>query len=110
MAAAHHSEQHASSFEEDPRYRVSAREAWVSIAYWVLFTVAMIGVAWGLGGNRDPEQIGYILGFPAWFFWSALVTTAVFSTVVPYLIVKYLFTDIPLEAPDTSLEAGKEAR
>jgi uncharacterized membrane protein YhdT len=89
------------AFEEDPRYRVSVKEAQVSVGYWVLFTIAMMGVAWGLGGNREPEEIDYIAGFPAWFFWSALVTTGIFSTVVPYLMVKYLFTDIPLEAEET---------
>lgn len=85
-------------FEEDPRYRVSVKEAWVSAGYWAMFTIAMISVAWGLGGHRDPAEVNYIAGFPDWFFWSALVTTGVFSTVVPYLLVKFLFTDISLES------------
>lgn len=95
-------------FEEDPRYRTSLREAWISVAYWLLFTGAMITVAWGIGGNRAGEETRYILGFPDWFFWSGLVTAAVFSTVVPYFMVKLLFTEMPLdEAPfDDRQEAG----
>lgn len=85
-------------FEEDPRFRISAREAWISVLYWAAFTAAMVSVAWGIGGGRPAADTRYILGFPDWFFYSALVTVAVFSTVVPYLVVRYLFTDMPLGA------------
>jgi uncharacterized membrane protein YhdT len=83
-------------FEEDPRYRVSQREALICLAYWASYTALSTLVAWLLG-NRDASQIGFVLGFPDWFFWSAIGVTAVFATVVPYLMVRLTFTDVDLE-------------
>lgn len=83
-------------FEEDPRYRVSQREALVCLAYWVSFTALAVAVAW-IMGNRDASEIDFVLGFPDWFFWSAMGVTIVFATIVPYLMVRLFFTDIDLE-------------
>ena len=47
-------------FEEDPRYRVSVREARIVIAYWVVFTVVVTAIAWGLGGNRSADEITFV--------------------------------------------------
>lgn len=97
-------------FEEDPRYRVSQREALLCLGYWVFYTLCSVTVAWLLG-SRDISEIGFILGFPDWFFWSAIAVTAVFVTVVPYLMVKLGFTDIDLEPrPRYGHGAEKEVR
>lgn len=84
-------------FEEDPRYRVAHRELLLALAYWLVFTVVVTGTAWILGGGKEASELTFVLGFPAWFFWSVLVSCAAFS-IVPYFIVKYGFTDIPLSA------------
>ncbi|QFG68427.1 YhdT family protein [Ornithinimicrobium pratense] len=86
----------AEDFEEDPRYRISQREALMCLTYWVVYTACSVTVAWLLG-NRDSSEIGFVLGFPDWFFWSAIGVTAVFATVVPYLMVRLAFTDVDLE-------------
>lgn len=86
----------AEDFEEDPRYRVSQREALMCLAYWVLYTACSVTVAWLLG-SRDFSDIGFVLGFPDWFFWSAIAVTAIFATIVPYLMVRLAFTDMDLE-------------
>lgn len=83
-------------FEEDPRYRVSQREAWLCFGYWAAYTACAVAVAWLLG-HRDASEIGFVLGFPDWFFWSAIGVTAVFAVVVPYLMVRLAFTDVDLE-------------
>lgn len=94
-------------FEEDPRYRVSQREALACLAYWFSFTAIAVTVAWLLG-NRDASEIGFVLGFPDWFFWSAIGVTAVFATVVPYLMVRFFFTDIDLEPRPRDADAKDE--
>jgi uncharacterized membrane protein YhdT len=93
-------------FEEDPRYRVSVKEAWIVLVYWLVFTVVVTVVAWMLGGNRSVEEITFVLGFPAWFFWSGIVATLALS-VVPIFLVRSLFTDVPLaEDADANTDAG----
>lgn len=84
-------------FEEDPRYAVANREALWGVGYWILFTVVISGIAWWLGGNRDAEDLDFVLGFPAWFFWSCLVATVVLA-LLPILIVRRYFTQMPLSA------------
>lgn len=87
----------ATDFEEDPRYRVANREALWGVSYWAAFTVVVSGIAWLLGGNRDADELDFVLGFPAWFFWSCLVATVVLS-LVPIIIVRRYFRDLPLTA------------
>ena len=89
-------------FEEDPRYRISLKEAWWSVGYWAAYSGAVIFVAWGMAGGRDPEETTYVLGFPDWFFWSCLVVPAVFCTIVPVLLIKFAFTDVSLEEDDVA--------
>lgn len=85
-------------FEQDPRYRVSVREAWICIGYWLSFAALSTGIAWGIAGNRDPAETTYIMGFPDWFFWSGIVLVAVFSTIVPVVLVRFFFTEVDLAA------------
>jgi uncharacterized membrane protein YhdT len=82
---------------EDPRYRVSDREALIAAAFFVAYIVVTIGTAWLLGGNQGIDEIGFVLGFPDWLFWSTLVLGAVFC-VVPYFLIKRFFTDMSLDA------------
>lgn len=84
-------------FEEDPRYAIARRELLLALGYWVAFTVVVTGTAWLLGGGKQASELTFVLGFPAWFFWSVLVACVVFS-VIPFFIVKYGFTDVPLSA------------
>ena len=83
-------------FEHDPRYAISLREAWICVAYWAAFTVVMVVIAWGIAGNRDPEQTTYIIGFPEWFFYTGIVVVGIFC-IVPFFMIKFLFTDVDLE-------------
>lgn len=95
-------------FEEDPRYRVSVREAWIVVAYWVAFTVVLTAVAWGLGGGRSADEITFVLGFPTWFFWSAIVA-AVALSIVPVFLVRGFFTEVSL-AVDPGATPADDAR
>ncbi|MGH3097691.1 MAG: DUF997 family protein [Streptosporangiales bacterium] len=90
-----HEHDGAVTFAEDPRYAVSWRELWISVAYWAGFSAAVVLVAWLLGGGKKATEIEFVLGFPAWFFWSSIVCSLAFS-IVPYFLVKRWFTDMPL--------------
>ena len=82
---------------EDLRYRVSNKEAVITAGFFLAYIVLTIGTAWLIGGNRDIDEIHFVLGFPDWLFWSTFVLGSLFC-VVPYLLVKRFFTDMPLDA------------
>lgn len=85
-------EQH---FEIDPRYKQAAREAWIGIIVFFLNIAWWFAFAYGLG-MRPPEEYSYVLGFPAWFFWSVIGSFVIFSIVI-YLVVTLLYKDMPLD-------------
>lgn len=84
-------------FEEDPRYRVTNREALLAVVYWIAFTLIIAAIAWLLGGGKSAGELNFLLGFPQWFFWSCLVAAIVLSFVPP-IIVRLFYTEVPLEA------------
>lgn len=94
-------------FEEDPRYAVADREALWGVGYWVFFTVVITGIAWVMGGGKKAAELDFILGFPAWFFWSCLVATTLLALLPPLLVCRY-FTDLPLGA--TGAQDDEETR
>lgn len=91
----------AEDFEHDPRYAISLREAWWCVGYWAAFTILMVAIAWGMAGHRDPAETSYIMGFPDWFFWTGIVVVGVFSTVVPFVMVRLMFTHVDLSPRPT---------
>ncbi len=93
-------------FTEDPRYAASRREMIISFVYFGVYTFVLIGIAWVIGGGKDADEIGFILGFPDWFFWSAIVGGLIFS-VIPYFLVQFWFEDMPLSASGDNSEAGE---
>ncbi|MGE5483990.1 MAG: YhdT family protein [Ignavibacteriales bacterium] len=80
---------------EDPRYRQAGREALMGLLLFAANFVWWFGFAYGLG-NRPVSEYTYVFGFPAWFFYSAIMGYAVFSALA-WLMVKYLFKDVPLD-------------
>lgn len=98
----------ATNFEEDPRYRIAQRESLLCVGYWVVFTAGTVTIAW-LMGYQDPSEINFIAGFPDWFFWSVIAFTGFMAIVVPYIMVKFGFTDIDLEPiPETGTPGATE--
>lgn len=94
-------------FTEDPRYRIAAKEAWMAIFLFLLNFGWWFAFAYGLGA-QPPQEYSYILGFPAWFFWSVIVGTIVFC-VLAYIMVRFFYTDMPLGA-DPYESANEERR
>ena len=56
---------------EDPRYAQANKEALIAIGLFVLNIIWWFAFAYGLGSG-SPKEYTYIMGFPAWFFWSVI--------------------------------------
>ncbi len=91
-------------FREDPRYAQTRKEVIVvlvlliaNILWWFIF-------AYGLG-SKPPQEYSYVLGFPAWFFWSCIASLIVFSILV-VLVIPMFFKDIPLDSESEGGERG----
>lgn len=95
-------------FEHDPRYRISLREMWISVAYWVCFTTISMTLAWTLGNREDGAEQPFVLGFPAWFFWSALGFVFIASFIVPYFMVRFGFKNMSLEPKADGLDESSK--
>lgn len=83
-------------FVEDERYSQANREALATIVLFVLNFIWWYGFAYGLG-SKPVEQYKYIMGLPAWFFYSCVVGFVVIS-VSAWLMVKLFFKEMPLDS------------
>jgi len=88
---------------EDPRYKQTRKETLSMVALLVANIVWWFVFAYGFSLG-EPEEYAYILGFPAWFFLSCIVSIVLFS-VLAWIIVSVVFKEIPLENQD---EEGEE--
>ena len=80
---------------KDKRYRVANREAIIGVVLVLLNFGMWYGFAYGMGGG-DPTEYTYVLGFPAWFFYSCIVTTITMLVLIAVLL-KFVFKEVPLE-------------
>ncbi|WP_064091281.1 YhdT family protein [Rossellomorea aquimaris] len=80
---------------EDKRFRIAYYEALIGIALVLINFLWWYGFAFGLGGQSVSEY-DWILGMPAWFFYSCIVGFLMMVLLVIF-VVKYLLTDIPFD-------------
>ncbi|RHW41418.1 DUF997 family protein [Neobacillus notoginsengisoli] len=83
---------------EDKRFKIAHREALMGVALVLLNFAIWYGFAYGLG-NKDPKTYTYILGFPAWFFYSCIAGT-IFMIVLIIMVLKFFFTEVSLDEED----------
>ncbi|MGP4038417.1 YhdT family protein [Gracilibacillus sp. D59] len=76
-------------------FQIANREALIGIILVLFHFTWWFSFAYGLG-KKDPSEYQYILGFPAWFFYSCIAGIIVMSILV-FIIVKFFFTDIPFD-------------
>jgi uncharacterized membrane protein YhdT len=88
--------------EKDWRYRISDKEAIMGAFLAVLNFIWWYAFAYGLGG-RPVKEYTYILGFPAWFFYSCVAGFFVF-TILVWVMVKFFYKDLPFEDPEKEEE------
>ena len=83
---------------QDKRFKIAHKEALIGVVLVIINFAIWYGFAYGLGSG-DPLQYKYVLGFPAWFFYSCIAGT-IFMIICVWLAMKLFFKDIPLEEED----------
>lgn len=81
-------------FREDPRYKQANKEALITIGVFILNFIWWYVFAYWMG-SKSPDQYSYVMGFPAWFFYSSILGYFVFSFLI-WFIVEKVFVNIPL--------------
>ncbi|WP_100012292.1 YhdT family protein [Lentibacillus sediminis] len=79
----------------DYRYRIANREALIGVGLAVFNFIWWFAFAYGLG-SKDPEEYTYVLGFPAWFFYSCIAGTVLMAVLVT-IVVKKFFVEVPFD-------------
>lgn len=79
----------------DRRFKTANREALIGCALAAFNIIWWYGFAYGLG-SKPPEEYTYVLGFPAWFFWSCIVGFVVMVILV-FLVVKFVLKEVPFD-------------
>lgn len=77
------------------RWSITAKEALIGLGIVVIHFCLWFGFAYGLGSG-PPSEYQYIVGLPAWFFFSCIVVP-IFIIILVSLAVRFFFTDISLE-------------
>lgn len=81
--------------KDDDRFKIAHREALIGVALVIFNFIWWYGFAYGLG-SKEPTEYTYIIGLPAWFFYSCVLGLVVMSVLVT-VVVKLWFVDIPLD-------------
>lgn len=84
--------------QDDYRYKIANREALIGIGIVIINFIWWYGFAYGLG-SKNPAEYTYILGLPAWFFYSCVLGFVVIVLLI-WLVIKLFFIDIPLDELD----------
>lgn len=84
--------------KQEWRFSVANREALIGCGLAIFNFIWWYGFAYGLG-SKPPEEYTYVMGFPAWIFYSLIFGTLVMFVVV-ILVVKFFLKDISLEDDD----------
>lgn len=89
-------------YRDDPRFRIAHREALIGLGLAIINFIIWYGFAYGLG-SKNPNEYTYVLGFPAWFFYSCIVGFIV-MVILLSLVVRFVFQDISLDEEEKSEE------
>jgi uncharacterized membrane protein YhdT len=81
--------------KKDYRFRIAHREVWIGVILAVVNFLWWYGFAYGLGG-KPVSEYKYILGLPAWFFYSCVVGFLLMVFLV-IIVVKTMLKDIPFD-------------
>lgn len=93
--------------DSDHRIKQANKEAMISLAVYAVYFLWWY-ISGYVIGNKDPETYSYIFGFPSWFFYSCILGYPLI-TVILWLVVRFFFKEIPLDAniQDTSSVKGE---
>ncbi|QQZ11138.1 YhdT family protein [Heyndrickxia vini] len=77
----------------DQRFSIAHKEAWIGVGIAIIHFLWWFGFAYGLGRGK-VEDYTYILGLPAWFFYSCIIGFIVIVFLV-FIAVKFFFKEVP---------------
>lgn len=80
---------------QDQRFKIANREALIGVGLVFINFAIWFGFAYGLGSG-DPAKYDYVMGFPAWFFYSCIAGT-VFMVLLIWITIKVFFKDVSFE-------------
>lgn len=80
---------------KDYRFSIANREALMAVGLAIINFIWWFSFAYGMG-KPSPENYTYILGFPAWFFYSCIIGFLLMIILV-VVVVKFFLTDVPLD-------------
>lgn len=86
---------------KDQRFRIANREALIGVGLVIINFAIWFGFAYGLG-STDPENYTYVLGFPAWFFYSTMAGTIFMIALIIFVLKRY-FKDVPFDDEEEKL-------
>ncbi|MDG5786098.1 YhdT family protein [Evansella sp. AB-P1] len=86
----------------DSRFIVANREAVIGVILVIINFIWWYGFAYGLGSN-SVENYSYILGFPAWFFYSCIVGFFVMVILV-IIVVKFFLVEVPFDHDEEGMD------
>ncbi|MBB6450454.1 putative membrane protein YhdT [Geomicrobium halophilum] len=81
--------------EIDPRFKIANREALIGVGLALFNFIWWFAFAYGLG-SKPVSEYHYILGMPAWFFYSCVIGSVIMIILVT-VIVKFFFKEVPLD-------------
>ncbi len=77
------------TIQKKNKNKQARKEAKATIFVYLLYFFFSVGTAYGLG--RDIENYTYILGFPAWFFYSCILAYF-FVCIAVYILIRTVFS------------------
>lgn len=80
---------------KDPRFKIANREALIGVVLVIINFLWWFGFAYGMGSDK-VEDYTYILGLPAWFFYSC-VGGFLLMVILVTVVVKLFFKEVPFE-------------
>jgi len=89
----------------DRRFIQANKEAVIAVALSLAYFIWWYATAYGLG-DAPVSEYTYVLGLPAWFFYSCVAGFLLFA-VLAALMVRFLFQEVSLEKNED--HAGGEA-
>lgn len=72
--------------EEDPRFKVCAKEMKITFGIQLIYTVITMTAAYVIG-KGDPKDYTYIMGMPAWWF-AVMVICLIFLGIIIFVTNK----------------------
>lgn len=92
--------------KKDPRFMISNKEAIIGVILVIFNFLWWFGFAYGLG-SKPVKEYTYIMGLPAWFFYSCVIGLIVMIALVTF-VVKNFFKEVPFD--DELEEEGGDAK